>query len=131
MAPQRPEQAATRRQSRTPRASRNRISEPSSVSQAGLNGGPSMTPIRRFQNHRRAGSLSAEGLFQGLNRQQAMDSMELIQHEFTRFMAAPDKGKGPAGSNSTDIDVEEHDACDDVDNPNSKEDANAMEASGD
>lgn len=131
MAPQRPEQAATRRQSRTPRASRNRISEPSSVSQAGLNGGPSMTPIRRFQNHRRAGSLSAEGLFQGLNRQQAMDSMELIQHEFTRFMAAQDKGKGPAGSNSTDIDVEEHDTCDDVDNANSKEDANAMEASGD
>ena len=131
MAPQRPEQAANRRQSRTPRASRNSISEQPSLSPAGRNGGSSMTPIRRFQHHRRAGNLSAEGLFQGLNCQEAIDSMELIHHEFTRFMAAQEKGKGPAGTNSTDIDGEGNDNCDDVDNPDSKEDSTAMEASED
>lgn len=131
MAPQRPGQTTSRRQSGTSGARRTRISEQSWLPHTSGNSGSSMTPIRRFQQHCRTGNLSAEGLFQGLNRQEALDSMELIKHEFTRFMAAQEKGKGNAESNSTDIEPEENRAGDDVDNPDTKGDTAAMEDSGD
>jgi len=111
MAPQRQNQSSSRRSSVAPGISRNRVSNQAPRHH---NSSPNMTPIRRFKRHRDAGSLSAEGLFHGLNSKEASDSMELIQHEFERFMANREKGKGKAREDGTDIEEEDDSAIDDA-----------------
>jgi len=105
MAPQRNRDSSRHTSSATPGPSRQIVSKRGSLNRRQNSIEPSLTPIRRLR-HKNAGKISVQGIFNGLNPDEASNSMKLIKEEFNRFMAEQGKGKGRAIDPEEDIEAE-------------------------